>query len=193
MHWLEKWRKDHQMSREIFAQQVNVSEELIWILENMEKGVTHPKIADAIADYTGATPQQRDSIVHKKHHGTYKPNPRAKSWEKQQKKIAVRKKPPESENKQKRPVVALNEAGVIVGKYPSVNAAVEANFPCSQESVRNRCTRRLKPSTNEFMPYGVTFRYADEWDMMPELLREDDMKRAEGTKKTYGRQSRKVI
>ena len=193
MHWLEKWRKDHQMCRETFARQVNVSEELIWILENMEKGVTHPRIADAIADYTGATPQQRDSIVHKKHHGTYKPNPRAKSWEKQQKKTAVRKKTQESENKQKRPVVALNEAGVIVEEYPSVNAAVEANFPCTQESVRNRCARRLKPSTNEFMPYGVTFRYADEWFMMPEWLKKDDMQRALGVRNANGRQNRKVI
>lgn len=191
MHWLEKWRKDHQMSREIFAQQVNVSEELIWILENMEKGVTHPKIADAIADYTGATPQQRDSIVHKKHHGTYKPNPRAKRFDARS--IPKRKEKPKIKKQYRRPVVAVNMAAVEMGRYPSIIAAADAHLPCTATTVTNRCARKLSPSVNEFMPYGVTFRYADEWDMMPERLREDDMKRAEGTKKTCGRQSRKVI
>lgn len=188
MHWLEQWRREHQMSKKTLADQVGASEALIDILENQHKGITHPKIADAIADYTGATPQQRDSIVHKKHHGTYKPNPRAKRWEKQQKRISVKEKTPEPENKQKRPVVALNEVGEIVEKYPSVNAATEANYPCSQETMRKRCKRELAPSTNEFMPYGVTFRYADEWEAMTEVEQIMDMRNARGCKKARGRQ-----
>ena len=79
MHWLEEWRTAHQMSQKTLALQVGVSEQLIWNIENGKGyGFTQPLIANDIADYTGATIAQRDSIVAKKHRGTYVPNPKKK-------------------------------------------------------------------------------------------------------------------
>ena len=194
MHWLEKWRREHQMSKKMLADQVGVSEALIDILENMNGGVTHHEIADAIADYTGATPEQRDSIVHKKHRGTYKPNPRAKNHAA----AAAAEASEEEAKRQKKPsvrreIVALDRTGQEQGRYPTLIAAADAHLPCTSTTVANRCGRKLSKRVNEFVPYGVTFRYADEWDMMPDWLRKDDMKKAEGSKRAYGRQNRKVI
>lgn len=191
MHWLEKWRKEHQMSREMLAQQVGVSEQVIWMAENQNGFKTHPLIADSIADYTGATSAQRDSIVHEKHHGTYKPNPRAKRYGTggaQQARPKVQKKLPE-----RRIIVAVNRDCVELGRYPSLVAAAEAHEIGTMQSVADRCKRKLSPRANEFLPRGVTFRYADEWDAMPEWLRKDDMQRAEGMLRPHGRQNRKVI
>lgn len=193
MHWLEKWRKDHQMSKARFAKRVGVSEALIDILENMNGGITHPQIADAIADYIGATAEQRDSIVHKKHHGTYKPNPRAKRYafdiEKEKKKEKEKR---ERKAAERREIVAVNIAGVEQGRYPTLVAAADAHLPCTTTTVSNRAGRKLSPGVNEFMPYGVTFRYADEWDKMPEDKRKEDMRNSVGNRRPYGRQCRKV-
>ena len=190
MHWLEKWRTEHQMSRATLAEQAGVSEQLIWKAENENGFKTHPLIANDIADYTGATLEQRDSIVHKKHHGTYVPNPRAKRF----KAKATTKKPEKlrSEKPYRRAVVAVSISGEEKGRYPSIAAAAEA-MSCLPMTVANRCGRKISLRTNEFNPYGVTFRYADEWDLMPDWLKEIDMKNAEGGKRAYGRQSRKVI
>ena len=191
MHWLEKWRKDHQMSRERLAKQVGVSEQLIWKAENENGFKTHPLIANDIADYIGATAEQRDSIVHKKHHGTYKPNPRAKRY------VAAVEKKKEKEKRERkaaerREIVAVNIAGVEQGRYPTLVAAADAHLPCTTTTVSNRAGRKLSPGVNEFMPYGVTFRYADEWDKMSVDERKEDMRNSEGNRRPCGRQCRKV-
>lgn len=191
MHWLEKWRTEHQMSREMLAKQVGVSERLIWKAENERGFRTHPLIANDIADYTGATPEQRDSIVHEKHRGTYIPGKAGKT--KQSEIQPEESKPVERKPSVRREIVAVNRAGVEQGRYPTLIAAADAHLPCTATTVANRCGRKLSEKVNEFMPYGVTFRYADEWDLMPDWLKEIDMKNAEGGKRAYGRQSRKVI
>lgn len=183
MHWLEQWRREHQMSKKTLADQVGASEALIDILENQHKGITHPKIADAIADYTGATPQQRDSIVHKKHHGTYKPK------KKPVKKVSAEKNRPEKmrNGPPKREILLLNEGGVIMRRCMGLEESAMA-VSCTMTTVRNRCSRLMSPSVNEFLPYGVTFRYADEWEAMTEVEQIMDMRNARGCKKARGRQ-----
>lgn len=188
MHWLEKWRKAHQMSRETLGKQVECSERLI---EYAEIGYPiHPYFADAIADYTGATARQRDSLVHKKHRGTYIPKKKRQEMPLAAAKTAVKR---ELKRLPRREVVAVNRAGEEVGRYPTIVAAADAYEPCVQPTVANRCARKLSPSANEFLPYGVTFRYADEWDFMTELQRAEDMERAEGSGKPHGRQHRRAM
>jgi hypothetical protein len=41
------------------------------MLINGHRSITHPKIADALADYIGATAEERDNIVHSGYRGTY--------------------------------------------------------------------------------------------------------------------------
>ena len=174
MHWLEKWRRDHQMDRFQFAKEVGVSEALIYILENERNAVTHPLIANDIADYTGATVKQRDSIVHKKHWGTYTPNPARRA--KLKKKAANKFQPapiktPEPEMKQEiekpdkrmkgRAVYAVNMDGEIVQEYRSLNeAALRSGMDVS--AVCARCRRSL--AENEFLVSKISFRYADKYD-----------------------------
>lgn len=87
MHWLEKWRMDYtgprgrkgctreelaaMVSKRMSDEGISCSPLLIAYLEDGE--ITHPGIADIIAEVTGATIEQRDSLVHKKHHGTWEP------------------------------------------------------------------------------------------------------------------------
>lgn len=168
MHWLKAWREAHGIEREDFARLVEVSEPLIAILEN-QNGITHPLIADAIADCTGATSAQRDSLVHKKHHGTYKPNPR-RSAEKLQKRLSKKFKPANA-----RTVVALNTGGGIEAIFESARDAAAAYRPCSPTAVLNRCARRVGDNTDEFRTYGVTFRFLDEWYSMTQEQRAEDM------------------
>lgn len=171
MHWLKAWREAHGIEREDFARLVEVSEPLIAILEN-QNGITHPLIADTIADCTGATSAQRDSLVHKKHHGTYKPNPRH-SAEKLQKRRLKKTTPANT-----RAIVALNIAGDIDGIYDSADDAAAAHAPCSVRSVLNRCERKMGEKTDEFYPYFVTFRFLDEWSCMTQDQRDVDMAQA---------------
>ena len=176
MHWLKAWREAHGIEREDFARLVEVSEPLIAILEN-QNGITHPLIADAIADYTRATPRQRDSLVHKKHHGTYVPNPRRA-------KPKPSKQPEVKQTWVARPVVALNIRGDIERVFGSAAEAAAAHAPCTSRTVINRCEGRVSRGTNEFALYHVTFRYADEWLSMSKEERDLEMARAAEVKKT---------
>ena len=167
MHWLEKWRKEMQCSREQLAKEVGCSEYLIWILENQRKGVTHKNIANRIAEITGATVKQRDSLVHKKHRGT---------WQPPTKQTATRKAEINSSPKQqsedehriawkcsgfRRPVLQINLECKPVVRFESMREAAESI--CHPPTfVADRCRGKLKG--NEFEPLGYTFRYEDEWN-----------------------------
>ena len=189
MHWLEEWRTAHQMSQKTLALQVGVSEQLIWNIENGKGyGFTQPLIANDIADFTGATAAQRDSLVHPKHHGTYKPNPKRR---KKMQRAKPESKAEEKRNTNRREVLAISEGGVIVGTFSGLNAAAGEYFPCTAMTVCNRCARRLCPTVNEFLPYGVTFRYADEWLNMTDEQQLNDIRRARGKNRVYGGQKRK--
>lgn len=171
MHWLEKWRRRNGYTQWQLAEKVHVSVVLIDILENQNNAVTHPLIANEIAQFTGATAKQRDSIVHKKHRGKWQPGPKTKN-------AAGIKAMPDSDRDRTaallrrgsaRPVLQININCDPVTQWPSLQAAAQA-VGKQTPFVYDRCRKRLKG--NEFEPMGCTYRYADEWcaEMRKQLL-----------------------
>lgn len=136
------------------ADAVGCSEHLIWILMNEHEGKTHPEFADAIADYLGATSKERDSIVAQKHHGKYKRNPKRK--------FKTRRGPRVSHSA--KTVVAIDKLGNVIKRYNSTMEAAN-QFGCSPPNIQNRCNK-MRFTKDEFKPYGMSFRYADEWDAL---------------------------
>lgn len=147
------------------ADRVKCSEHLLWMLVNGHNTVTHPNIADRIADECRATPEQRDSLVAAKHHGTYVPKPpKPTAAEEIREEISIQKN-------NNRPVVAVDVLGDELARYESADEAANYLY-CSNRSIWRRCQRRCVK--NEFEPFGITFRYADEFDAMtPEQRRSD--------------------
>lgn len=72
MHWITAYREKMQIDRLRFARRARCSERLIFMLEEGQE-ITHPIIANRIAETCGATAAQRDSIVHEKHRGEWQP------------------------------------------------------------------------------------------------------------------------
>lgn len=147
------------------ANKAKCSEHLLWMLANGHNVVTHPNIADRIADECRATSEQRDTLVAAKHHGTYKPSPPSPTKaEEIREEISIQKN-------NCRPVVAVDVLGREVSRYISAEGAAHYLY-CSSRSVWRRCQRRC--IKDEFEPFGITFRYADEYDAMtPEQRRAD--------------------
>lgn len=155
MHWLEKWRIKNQCSRKQLGKMAKCSESLIELIE--EAGyITHHGIADRIADVTGATPRQRDKLVHKKHRGTYTQRKTPLFLEYSKKAVAA--KPRLSYGG--KTTVKINLACIAEERYPSMNAAAEAHDK-EQFFVYSRCMGRMLE--NEFLPYGFTFRLEKDW------------------------------
>lgn len=193
MHWLKQWRREYQhkngrigLTRREFAamvrkrgteahpeQEIGCSEVLIAILEELppdKGGVTHPAIADRIADITGATPQQRDMLVNPIHRGSYKPKP--PKPEKPAKKEPMR---PGEPAVNARAVVQISLSGAEIARFPSAYAAALA-VGCDHSVVYRRVARATSSKTNEFAIYGCTWRYAEEWDAMTLEERLRDMR-----------------
>ena len=147
---------------------VKVSEHLIWILQNQNGAMTHPIIADRIADYIGATPEERDAIVHPSHRGTYK----AKD---SKRRFGVAHSMWGGTNSTE--IVAIKRNGDIAVRYPSARAAARA-VERTPTTIRNRCIRK-GISDDEFIPPGITFRFAAEWDAMSEEERANDLRQPE--------------
>lgn len=176
MHWLETWRRENSYSQDDLARAVDVTPALIDLLENRADCVTHVNIANRIVDFTGATIEQRDSIVHKKHRGTWQPDPKRRPRKKK------KSDPRENLTHNSRIVIVLNTAGASMGIFPTERSAAAA-VGCTQMTVHNRCTRRAQVTTNEFSTYGVTFRFADEWFNMTPEQQITDMRRAASIRK----------
>ena len=155
--------------RSVLSDQTCVSEHLLWILQNQHGGVTHPKIADRIADFIGSTPEERDSIVHKRHRGTYVPNPKNPGLK--------RNKPRPTEvwrpGTERSVVVAIDENGKELARYHSLNNAA-MTFGCDYSAVRNRCDKTVTHA-DEFSAFGISFRYYDEWKELSAAKRKQDI------------------
>lgn len=136
------------------AKAVGCSEQLVWMLMNHHDCVTQVNIANRIADYLGATEEQRDSIVAPKHRGTWKPNPKRKA-----KKPRARRK-----NPRYRTVVAVDCIGNVVRRFPSLRSA-GAYVGMTGEAIAYRCNH-LHTEKDEFENVGITFRYENEWEKM---------------------------
>lgn len=177
MNWISEWLSsgcdvakdcDHCFKycarRKELGDKVGCSEALIYILQYEHGGVTHPTFADRIADLVKATPEQRDSIVHAKHKGTYVPG-KTKAYK------GPRDNAQPSHMKR---IVVVNCIGEVLNRFDSLKDTAQM-YNCTDNTVYNRCNRKLKPTTDEFASYGVTFRYAEEWDAMTKQQQLDDI------------------
>lgn len=158
--------------RSVLSDQTCVSEHLLRILQNQHGGVTHPKIADRIADFIGATPEERDSIVHKKHRGTYTPNPKNPAL----KRNKVRRiETPEvyRPNTPTSVIAVINSNGRILATHNSLND-VAIQYGCNVSLVRNRCEKSIV-YYDEFSELGVSFRYYEQWKDLSDTDRKKDV------------------
>ena len=135
------------------AKAVGCSEHLLWMLMNEDKCITHPNIANAIADYMCATQAQRDSIVAPIHRGTWVPQPGhtvgnkecGGSWN-------------------SKGVVALDRLGKIIARFPTIRAAAK-HAGCSSSTMSYKCNR-MHANEDEFKPFGMAFRFEADWELM---------------------------
>ena len=159
-------------------------------LESIPGYVTHPSIADLIADAVGATASQRDAIVAEGHRGTYRPR-HVKMRRPEPAPSAVRA--PEYQASIKAAIVKVDRGGEIVERYESVQMAADMNG-IDESCVYKRCLRRI---AREFhfmgVSTGTTFRYADEWEKMTPEERERDLERPEASGVAYVRGMKKAI
>lgn len=168
MNWLNRWCMERCKSnvecracvqrecppKQELSEMTMCSERLIEILLCNPGAVTHPNIADRIADYTGATSEDRDVFVTAQYKGTYVPNQRVSRY-----------KYSGSKPWNAREVVTVGRDGNVITRYASsVDAALRHG--CSSVTVKSRCYRN-NWLEDEFERTGVTFRWADEWDEMP--------------------------
>lgn len=147
------------------ANAVKCSEHLIWILTFQNGGVTLPHFADAIADYIGATIEQRDSIVAAQHRGTWKPNPKLKSVSRGRRGV----------RRDAKPVVAIDRYGYIVRRFLSMRDAARY-VGCSVPTVQMRCSG-TPLDKDEFTPYGISFRFESEWDNLTTEQRHENVRK----------------
>lgn len=188
--WIRRFRKSmgfkEDTDREPFARLITrqlggngsndrtVSGKLIGILEDMNGAVTHPDLADMIAAACGATPEQRDGIVHKKHRGTWPGVDGPKLL------IAVRTKQrtePRTHRGNTRRVVVLDREGNEVRRFDTLTEAA-AFIGISRTSLGQRCRRIIPYEWQTGNQY--TARYADEWDATPPAERLEALPRAGG-------------
>lgn len=180
--WIQEFREAHNLKQEELAELAGVSVGLVDLLENMNKAVTHPVLANRIAEICGATAAQRDSIVHRRHRGTWQPsgkkidlagrkraNPQPPKP--QAEVLDIPHRPAVQYGTNRRAVVVLTREGVELARHESIVAAGQAekrNLSC----VAMRCARKVG---SEWKRDDRTYRYADEWDAMNEMQRRADM------------------
>lgn len=184
--WIRDFRQAMGMSREAFARAVTwklggrgsdaltVTGELIGKLEEMNGCITHPDLADLIAAACGATVEQRDGIVHKRHRGTW-PGVGVPLLL-----IAMRttqRTEPREHKGNTRQVVVLDRTGNEVRRFDTLTEAA-AFIGISRTSLGQRCRRIIPYEWQTGNQY--TARYADEWDATPPAERLEALPRAGG-------------
>lgn len=160
--------------------EIGCSETLIEILEG--GGITHPEIANRIAQVTGASVAQRNRLVHKMHRLNELPTPPEAKERKTGKRkaaqaakqsaapIAMESLPPAN----RREVVKINIFGEEVARFHSISDAAKAEG-CRSTTVFRRCRRELEKKTNEFANHDCSWRYAEIWDAMQPEERKADL------------------
>lgn len=152
---LNKYRREH------YPEQCGtITDSLLYMLERDKNAVTHPLIANVIAEVCGATVEQRDMIVADIHKGTWEP-------EKETPVLRPKRVPIGA-----KPVVKIDRNRNIVGWFESVADASRRDGH-NETVVRNRCKHRANYEFNSLFPY--TYRYEDEWLKMTEEERIEDL------------------
>lgn len=135
---------------------------------NGNNTVTHPDIANDIADYIGATAEERDSIVAKPHRGKWKPGKKAGHT------ATTRSLGKMRGGMNSKPVVAIDKTGAELARFPSAMSAA-ASMLCSNSYVGSRCDRTFT-AADEFGTFSFTFRFLHDWDAMTPEERIADLK-----------------
>lgn len=159
--WIVKFRQKYELSQEQLGKMAGCSAELIDLLENMNGCITHPNIANRLADVCGATGKQRDRIVHKKHRGRYEPTP-GRRYTGAAKQAKKKDEKPMS-RREMYAVVKIDPQGEIIERYTDAEEAAARNGH-SATYIRARCNHKLSAGSDEFKPYEESYRYAREWD-----------------------------
>ena len=166
--WVLKKRTAKRMSREMLARKCRCTETLIWYAE---KGwPVHPVFADRIARALGGTEAERDSIVAEKHRRGAPAEPVKTLRERQN----ITLKPGGGWSREKRPIVEIDRNGAELARFAGMHEAARISR-IHVTQMRDRCQRKL--SRDEFRTFGVTWRYADEWDAMTDEERQKDIER----------------
>lgn len=163
--WIQDYREANGLELDDFARKVNqygrrqmtqplvctITDELIHLLEI--GAVTHPMIANAIAEYCGATVEQRDMLVNEIHRGEWEPNTKVQY-------IQPRELSFNNCKSGAKPVVKVDRHGNVIAAYESVVDAAR-HEDMNEDNIRNRCKHRVKQDITLEFPF--TFRYQDEW------------------------------
>ena len=155
---------------------LRVSDTLLEWLEGVPGYRTVPALADLIAEVCGATPQQRDELVLEKYRGTWRgtgtplepPAKQARAARKRAVRLTWRGEPVKA-------VVAIDRGGNILARYPNVTN-LSAHSGLHTTSIRRRCDG--KTAGNEFLRYGLTYRYQDEWEKLTEEEKREELRKA---------------
>lgn len=201
MHWIEKFRAEYKrkdgrtgISRDELAKlvrrrKVGCSPKLIDILEH--GGITHPRIANAIAAVCEADEEQRNSIVHETHRGKWTPPPKPKKRSeilKEHKGDRSKLPQPLAVNAVKvlpetaKAVVQIDLYGREMARFCSISEAAQ-NAGVSLGVVQNRIKHRLSDAVDEYQVADCTWRFAEEWDAMSDAERTAEVERAHNNKK----------
>ena len=155
--WVKEYREKRGWSKKKFADMGPCSETLIGIIEHPDgKGITHPLIANRIAEICGATAKQRDELVHKIHHGTWQPTGKP---------VKLGANRPNNASAAI-PVVKIDRNGNVLARYANMTFAGKVN--CVYETkIAQYCRKQQPKNRDEFEVFGgFTFRFAHEWDNM---------------------------
>ena len=184
MHWLEDWMRreccldrkpDCRACRDMCIPKIVLAKETGVPMRLIDRiiydgWITHPNFADAIADFTGALPWQRDSMVNEIHRGKWKPGRRRK------RKTAKAEYTGDSHYKWKeRPVVLIDRKGNERKRFAGAQAAADYAGK-GRNYIYSRCERRISQQTDEFARTEESFRWADEWDRMSPEERAEDVR-----------------
>ena len=203
--FIAEYREAHGLDLDVFARAVrrmgarkrparpiNVSDRLVFMLEIMPGAVTHPNIADLLAEACGATAAERDSIVDERYRGDWTPprkplrledfmwewpfmppRPEPEPEPEPELMLDLRRREKKHQAHNARAVVAVNRMGEAIARFESVKDAADAANG-SEDCVHERCKRHVRM---EFKYRGYTWRYLKEWEAMTEEERRRDVGR----------------
>lgn len=183
MHWIEEWMRGEcgaleascRECRQICAPKILLAQRAkmpIRLIDDLIYGgwVTHPNFANRIADFIGASPQQRDMIVPEKYHGQWKPSRRKKKPTREELYADA-----SSRKWKERPVVLIDRKGNERKRFTSAQVAADYAGK-GRNYIYSRCERRISQKTDEFARTEESFRWADEWDLMAAEERVEDVR-----------------
>ena len=154
---------------------VNCSNGLIALLESDPNAVTHPHIADLLAEACGATRSQRDMIVAECHRsgGRAAAARMGSPWRTEAAVTAHKRR----KMRPGRAIVKIDREGRILARYISYyHAASEAKI--SKWFIYSRCNGLLRREFTDVLT--ASYRFADEWEQLTPEQRQERMRKAGG-------------